>query len=329
MRFISENNLAALTGTSNRTVHAWATNGTFTPCTFDGVAGFDMDALRSIPEISNMLDSRWEEEMRVEPSRVFTSVELFAGAGGLALGMALAGFRHVLLNEFDAWACKTLHANRPGWNIVEGDVHSVDFTPLAGKVDLLTGGFPCQAFSYAGKQGGFNDTRGTLFFELARAVSEIRPKVFVGENVKGLVSHDNGRTFDTIRHAIAELGYTLVEPRVLKAIMYQVPQKRERLILIAIRNDIAPHVKFSWPSPYTRVLTVRDALFKSVIFDTDAPSRRVPPILKRNAASWKWFPKVATGATCPKKWHASTWAAAGISAARWPPNTSRLAMPCR
>lgn len=91
------------------------------------------------------------------------------------------------------------------------------------------------------------------------------------ENVKGLVSHDDGRTFNTIKNTIAELGYTLVEPRVLKAIMYQVPQKRERLILIAIRNDIASKVNFRWPSPYTQVLTLRDALYKSVIYDTDVP----------------------------------------------------------
>lgn len=150
-------------------------------------------------------------------------------------------------------------------------MRNVDFTPLRGKVDFLSGGFPCQAFSYAGKQGGFNDTRGTLFFELARAVKEIRPKVFMGENVKGLTSHDNGRTFSTIQNTIAELGYTLVEPRVLKAIMYQVPQKRERLILIAIRNDLAKKVSFHWPSPYTQVLTLRDALYKSVIYDTNVP----------------------------------------------------------
>ena len=96
----------------------------------------------------------------------------------------------------------------------------IDFTPLKGKVDFLSGGFPCQAFSYAGKGAGFDDTRGTLFFELARAVKEIQPKVFLGENVKGLVSHENGRTFETIRNAIAELGYQLVEPRVLRAMMY-------------------------------------------------------------------------------------------------------------
>lgn len=153
--------------------------------------------------------------------------------------------------------------------MIEGDVRHIDFTPLRGKVDFLSGGFPCQAFSYAGKQAGFNDTRGTLFFELARAVKEIRPLVFMGENVKGLISHDEGRTFDTIRNTIKELGYTLVDPRVLKAIMYQVPQKRERLILIAIRNDVADKVQFHWPTPFYRVLTLRDALHKSDIFDTD------------------------------------------------------------
>ena len=135
----------------------------------------------------------------------------------------------------------------------------------------MSGGFPCQAFSYAGKKGGLNDTRGTLFFELARAVREMRPKVFLGENVKGLLSHDGGRTLDVIRNAVAELGYELVEPRVLKAIMYQVPQKRERLILVAIRNDIAAKVRFHWPEPYKRVMTLRDALCKGELYDCDVP----------------------------------------------------------
>lgn len=271
MRFISENNLAALTGTSNATVQRWAENKVYPSFTENGIRGFDLRDLEAIPEVREMLQSQWNEEYNTKPLRQYTSVELFAGGGGLALGMAMAGFKHVLLNEFDKHACTTLRLNRPEWNIIEGDVRNIDFTPLRDKVDFLSGGFPCQAFSYAGKQGGFSDTRGTLFFELARAVNEIRPKVFLGENVKGLTSHDNGRTFDTIKNTITELGYTLVEPRVLKAIMYQVPQKRERLILIAIRNDFAQKVKFHWPSPYTNVLTLRDALFKSVIYDTDVP----------------------------------------------------------
>ena len=150
-------------------------------------------------------------------------------------------------------------------------MQKVDFTPLRGRVDFLSGGFPCQAFSYAGKKGGLNDTRGTLFFELARAVSEIQPKVFMAENVKGLLSHDDGKTLEIIRNSIAELGYTLIEPRVLKAIMYQVPQKRERLILVAIRNDVSQQVSFKWPDPYRRVMTLRDAFYKGVLFPTDVP----------------------------------------------------------
>lgn len=269
--FISENNLAALAGISNYTAQRWAANGVYPSRTLNGVRGFDMEELKDLPEVQSMLENRWEEEREVTPLRQYNSIELFAGGGGLALGMSLAGFHHVLLNEFDTSACKTLKTNKPDWNVIEGDVRHIDFTPLRGKVDFLSGGFPCQAFSYAGKGAGFNDTRGTLFFELARAVQEIQPKVFMGENVKGLTSHENGRTLDTIRNAIAELGYTLVEPRVLKAIMYQVPQKRERLILIAIRNDIAKYVEFHWPTPYERVLTLRDALYKSVIFDRDVP----------------------------------------------------------
>lgn len=271
MTFISENNLAALIGTSNRTVQTWGRNGLYPLRVQNGISGFEMEDLKVIPEIDSMLKSNWENESRVVPVRQFNSVELFAGGGGLALGMSLAGFHHVLLNEFETAACKTLKTNRPEWNVIEGDVRHIDFTPLRGKVDFLSGGFPCQAFSYAGKGAGFNDTRGTLFFELARAVKEIQPKVFMGENVKGLISHENGRTFETIKNAIAELGYTLVEPRVLRAIMYQVPQKRERLILIAIRNDIAKRVEFHWPTPYHEVLTLRDALYQSVIFDSDVP----------------------------------------------------------
>lgn len=272
MRFISENNLAALVGTSNGTVQKWAENGIYPSHSIEGVRGFDMEELANIPEVRAMLGGHWNEESYVEPLRQYNSVELFAGGGGLALGLSLAGFHHVLLNEFDTSACKTLKSNRPDWNVIEGDIRHIDFSPLKDKVDFLSGGFPCQAFSYAGKQGGFNDTRGTLFFELARAVTEIRPKVFMCENVKGLTSHEGGRTFKTICNAISEIGYTLVEPRVLKAIMYQVPQKRERLILIAIRNDIAERVQFHWPSPYERVLTLRDAFYKSVIFDTDVPA---------------------------------------------------------
>lgn len=272
-RFISVNNLADILGTSLATAQKWGESGIY-PYHINefGKKGFFMEDLLNVPSVRQMLETRWDEEAQVTPLRDFTSVELFAGAGGLALGMHLAGFRHVLLNEMDAMACQTLRRNHPEWNVLEGDIHQVDFTPLRGHVDFLSGGFPCQAFSYAGKKGGLEDARGTLFFELARAVREIQPKVFMGENVKGLLSHDDGKTLDVIRNAIAELGYTLVEPRVLKAIMYQVPQKRERLILVAVRNDITQQIQFRWPDPYKRVMTLRDAFYAGELFPVDVPA---------------------------------------------------------
>ncbi|HBI58841.1 MAG: DNA (cytosine-5-)-methyltransferase [Duncaniella sp.] len=271
-RTISINNFADLLGVSRATVDIWIRSGKYPVHTLsDGKRYFYLDDVKTAPEVAAMLSTKWNDEIDVTPSCNFTSAELFAGGGGLALGMEKAGFHHVLLNEFDHSACETLRRNRPNWNVIEGDVHDIDFTPFRDKIDFLSGGFPCQAFSYAGKRLGFEETRGTLFFELARAVKEIQPKVFMGENVRGLFEHDNGRTLQTIKDVIAELGYTLIEPRVLRAIQYDVPQKRERLILIAIRNDIAPHVDFKWPDVCTSVRTLRDAFFAGELFNTDVP----------------------------------------------------------
>lgn len=279
--YISSNNLADILGVSRKTIQKWILNGKYKPVEItDNGALFDVCDLMDISEIQSMHNGEWDKEITVEPQRTYTSVELFAGAGGLALGMEKAGFSHILLNEIDPTAAETLRKNRPRWNVLEKDIHKVDFSPLRGKVDFLSGGFPCQAFSYAGKGKGLDDARGTLFFELARAVEEIQPKVFMCENVKGLTSHDNGRTLAIIKQAIKELGYSLVEPRVLKAILYQVPQKRERLILIAIRNDLADKVQFHWPSPYKRLMTLRDAFYKGILYNCDVPKsdgQKYPP----------------------------------------------------
>lgn len=271
-QIISVNNFADLLGVSRATVESWIRSGKY-PVQTDasGVRFFYYKDLKSVSEVSAMFSSKWYQELDAKPLERYTSVELFAGAGGLAIGMELAGFHHVLLNEFDHSACETLRKNRPQWNVVEGDIHQIDFTQFRNRVDFLSGGFPCQAFSYAGKRLGFEETRGTLFFELARAVKEINPKVFLCENVKGLVEHDNGRTLQTIKNVIGELGYTLVEPKVLRAIQYNVPQKRERLILIAIRNDLAHEVEFKWPDVYPGIRTLRDAFYKGDLYGSDVP----------------------------------------------------------
>lgn len=269
--FVSINILADILGVSRKSVSYWKEKNSIPTITINGIEGFSIQQLKGIPQIDKMLNTKWDEESIVKPKRQYTSIELFAGGGGLALGLEQAGFHHIMLNEFNHWACETLRLNRPNWNVVEDDLHNVSFNEYDGKVDFLSGGFPCQAFSYAGKQGGFEDARGTLFFELARAVSECHPKVFMGENVKGLTSHDNGKTIGVIKNTISELGYTLIEPEVLKAIMYKVPQKRERIILVAIRNDIADKVTFKYPDPYKRVVTLRDAFFAGDLFDCDVP----------------------------------------------------------
>ena len=113
----------------------------------------------------------------VKPENEYTVLELFAGAGGLAIGLEKAGIKCVALNEIDKWACQTLRKNRPNWNVLEGDIKNFDFTAYKNKVDIVTGGFPCQAFSYTGKKLGFKDARGTLFYEFARVVNEVNPLV--------------------------------------------------------------------------------------------------------------------------------------------------------
>lgn len=187
-------------------------------------------------------------------------VDLFAGAGGTALGFHNAGIPHVMLNEFDKDAVSTLQNNsrkhRLNWNIIPGDVKDLDFTEYEG-TPVIQAGFPCQAFSYAGKSKGFGDTRGTLFFEFARAIETIKPKIAIGENVRGLVKHDGGRTLDTMLHTLDELGYK-VNYKVLRAQYLDVPQKRERLILFAVRKDLDLPILF--PKERDYYISMRQAL---------------------------------------------------------------------
>ena len=186
-----------------------------------------------------------------------TSIELFAGAGGLALGLENAGLTTLEFVEIDKSCCETLRKNRPEWNVVCEDIHKLDFKKYKGKVDIVTGGFPCQAFSYAGKKLGMEDVRGTLFYEFARCVKEVEPLVFMAENVRGLVSHDKGRTLSTILSVFSELGYD-VEYKVLNAAYFNVPQKRERIVIIGRKQGL--NLKYSYPTPNKKMMTLREGL---------------------------------------------------------------------
>ena len=186
-----------------------------------------------------------------------TAIELFAGAGGIALGLEQAGISTLEYVEFDKVCCETLRANRPEWNVICDDIHNVSFKKYKDKVDIVTGGFPCQAFSYAGKKMGFDDTRGTLFHEFARCVKEVRPKMFLAENVRGLASHDNGRTLSVIIGVLEELGYT-VQKQILNAAYFGVGQKRERIVIIGVKKGLP--ITFTYPKAEAKMTTLREAL---------------------------------------------------------------------
>lgn len=265
--------LADILSESKRTIESWVKNGKVkaTHCAKTNKTLIHKEQVKDHPEIKKLDTSSWDQDLLIKPQRKFNLVELFAGGGGLALGMEQAGLHSVLLNELDKSACRTLRHNRPHWNVIEGDISNVDFSTINDSVDILTGGFPCQAFSYAGKKLGFEDTRGTLFFEFARAVKELQPNVFVAENVRGLLTHDDGRTIKTIKDIVNDLGYELIEHKVLKAIFYKVPQKRERLILVGIKKEFANKVTYQWPSSYKKVMTLKDALYKGELYNSDVP----------------------------------------------------------
>lgn len=193
-------------------------------------------------------------------------IELFAGAGGLALGLEKAGFEEIGLVEIDKTACDTLRLNRPNWNVIQEDIVTFsqknilkEFNLKKGELDLLSGGYPCQSFSYAGKKLGFEDVRGTMFSYYAEFLKQLQPKMFLAENVKGLVSHDGGKTLQTMINVFEELGYK-VDWKVLNAWDYGVAEKRQRIVIIGTRKDLVHTVNFSYPKEHEYKPVLRDVL---------------------------------------------------------------------
>ncbi len=200
-----------------------------------------------LPQISN---HKWD---------TFRFVDLFAGIGGIRLGFESVGGKCVFSSEFDEDACKTYEANF-------GEHPSGDITKINAKdipdFDILLAGFPCQAFSIIGKKEGFsNETCGTLFFDIERILRAKHPSAFMLENVRNLVAHDNGNTFKVIREHLEALGY-IVHAKVLNALDYGVPQKRERIIIVGFLKDIP----FSFPKPVSESdrLTLSNILEENV-----------------------------------------------------------------
>jgi len=162
-------------------------------------------------------------------------VSLFAGIGGICLGFKQAGFDIVWANEKDAAACRTYRYNFGSDYLVDGDIRKVDMSTIP-HADVLAAGFPCQSFSIGGREKGFNDPRGQLFFQVIRAIEAIQPPVVFLENVENLMEHDNGKTFQVIYTSLVEQGYILRYQPMATHEYANIPQTRRRIYIVAFRD---------------------------------------------------------------------------------------------
>ena len=215
----------------DRTIRRWENNET-------SPSNLELNAILNFPEEIPFVNN---------DKGKYKAIDLFAGIGGTRIAFHNTNkVNFVFSSEFDNFAQKTYKANF-------GEMPSGDITQISSSEipvhDILIAGFPCQAFSQAGKQLGFEDTRGTLFFDIARILKEKRPKSFLLENVKNLVRHDKGKTFKVIKNTLLELGYS-VHHKVLRAGDFGVPQNRERIYIVGFdKNQVSNYDSFKFPKP--------------------------------------------------------------------------------
>ncbi|MFA7685523.1 MAG: DNA (cytosine-5-)-methyltransferase [Candidatus Gracilibacteria bacterium] len=187
--------------------------------------------------------------------RKWRFIDLFSGIGGFRLGFQKAGFKPVYSNDFDRWCKVTYEANFGEGTLDQRPIEAVGSEEIP-KSEIILAGFPCQPFSMAGKQKGFNDKRGHAFFELARVIRDKQPEVIVLENVKHIVSHDKKRTFEIIKHTLEnDLGYHMYY-KVLNAKDYGLPQDRKRIYMVGFRDN----VEFEFPQPLEIKPKIKDIL---------------------------------------------------------------------
>jgi DNA (cytosine-5)-methyltransferase 1 len=184
----------------------------------------------------------------------YTFIEVCAGGGGLSAGLIKAGFTPILLNDNNKDCCKTLKYNHPNANVVCGSMDKIDYSPFVNKVDLLTGGVPCQSFSQAGLRKGLDDPRGDLMIKFIEILNLVKPKIFMIENVKGLLTHDGGKTIEKIINALNKNKLYNISYKCLDASKYDVPQKRERVFIVGVLHNITHSFKFPNESLTKKVL---------------------------------------------------------------------------
>ena len=210
------------------------------------------DALQSV-----LFDYQSQAPFPAPKNPKFTFIDLFAGIGGFRMAMQNLGGKCLFTSEWDEYSKKTYKANF-------GEIPFGDITKETTKnfipdgFDILCAGFPCQAFSIAGRRGGFDDTRGTLFFDVAEIINRKKPKAIFLENVKGLRNHDKGKTLKTILNVLRnDLGYFVPEPEIVNAKNFGVPQNRERIFIVGFRNDLNIS-EFSYPKPVNKPIAFKD-----------------------------------------------------------------------
>jgi len=188
----------------------------------------------------------------------YNFIELCAGAGGLSLGLINTGMKPVLLNDNNRDCCATLKKNHPGYNILHGNMEEIYYDQYIGKIDLLTGGVPCQSFSQAGKRKGLKDKRGDLMLQFSKILNLIKPKMFMIENVKGLLSHNNGETIVEILEHLNKNNLYTIKYKCMDASKYNVPQKRERVFIVGILKQY--NTEFQFPEECKNKIYLKDIL---------------------------------------------------------------------
>jgi DNA (cytosine-5)-methyltransferase 1 len=219
-----------------------------------------------MPVVCSICDSKFSSKIKLvshmlehERQIIFdddiTFIEVCAGAGGLSCGLIKAGFTPILLNDNNADCCKTLELNHPGITVSHCSMTDLK---INGTVDLLCGGVPCQSFSQAGARKGLEDPRGNLMIEFSKLIDNVKPKVFMIENVKGLMTHDKGETLKIIIETLNNSKKYDIKYKLLNSLNFGVPQKRERVFIIGVLKSLNKEYKF--PEPEKKIFSVGDAL---------------------------------------------------------------------
>lgn len=205
-------------------------------------------------QIKKDLIKNIDKDINKKNQNKYTFIEVCAGGGGLSNGLIKAGFVPLLLNDNNSDCCKTLKKNHEDANVILGSMEKIDYSKYINKVDLLTGGVPCQSFSQAGLRKGLDDPRGDLMLKFIDILNLIKPKVFMIENVKGLLTHDNGNTIKKIIETINKNNLYNISYKCLDSSKYNVPQKRERVFIVGVLKKMNNSFQFPKESENKKVL---------------------------------------------------------------------------